>query len=167
MSIEQLLLFLLLIALPLLERLVSAMRARRERSRAERLPAPALPPVLQPPAPVFGSGRGARVPETLETDLPLPGLPLPPTVPPAPRPSGRAPTGPGGAPVPLPASTRDPRRRRERQERPAPGVRARRADGPPALQRSIARSDLRRAIVLIAILGPCRALEPNDAVHLG
>jgi hypothetical protein len=40
-------------------------------------------------------------------------------------------------------------------------IRRRRA----ALQRAIRGGDMRRAIVLIAILEPCRALRPGDAPH--
>jgi hypothetical protein len=36
-----------------------------------------------------------------------------------------------------------------------------------AIRRVINRADLRRAIVLTAILGPCRALESKDPTQLG
>ena len=155
MSIEQLLFFLLLIAIPLLERLVRGMRARSDGSPAERTPASAESTVSPPPIPVSAPHRGARVPERLGTDLPVSGLPLPPALP---TERQRA------AAVALPTSERGPGMRRQREDRPAT-VRARHPDRPAAVQRSIARGDLRRAIVLIAILGPCRALEPKDAAQ--
>jgi hypothetical protein len=47
------------------------------------------------------------------------------------------------------------------------GLQARPSGAPVVVRRGIAGGDLRRAIVLIAVLGPCRALEPRDASQLG
>ena len=158
MSIEQLLLFLLFLAIPLLERLIRAMRAQTGGSPAERTPAPAEATVSRPRAPASVTGAGRTESEERVTELPLPGASVPPALPQAVR---RA------ALEQLPASAREPRMRRDGKHGPATTLRARHSDRRPAVRRVIAGGDLRRAIVLIAILGPCRALEPRDASQLG
>ena len=129
MSAEQLLFLVLLVAIPLLERLIRAMRARTDGSRGQR-----------------------------RTELPLPASPLPPALPQAKR---------HAAAEQLRASERQPPVRGERKQVPA--TRQRTAHSARAMRRGtalrpvIAGGDLRRTIVLMAILGPCRALEPKDA----
>ena len=67
--------------------------------------------------------------------------------------SGRAPAAPPAAPEPV-----------------APGVLARRAEARAPLRRRTAaelffrtRKDLRQAVVVMTVLGPCRAQEPPDS----
>ena len=151
MSIEQLLFFLLLVAIPLLERLIRAMRARTGGTPAERTPAPAEATVSRPRAPVSVPDAGATGSERRRTELPLPGSSLPPAV-------RRA------APEQLLASEPEPRMRREDKREAAASLRTGHSDRPPrsgTALRVIAGGDLRRAIVLVTILGPCRALEPR------
>jgi hypothetical protein len=161
MSIEQLLLFLLLVAIPLLQRLIRGIRARTGGSPWERGPAAAEGVVTRPRPALSVPDRGGTASEGRRTELPLPDSPLLPVLPHAAR---------HAAPEQLRASERAPGLRRERQRGPA-AVRAAHLQPPTrpgtALQRVIAGGDLRRAIVLIAILGPCRALEPLDAPPLG
>ena len=132
MSIEQLLFFLLLIALPLLERLIRAMRMRANDSSAERaatVAGPAVSGSRPTGSPDDASGTAA---DGRQTELTLPAL------------------------------------RREGNRGPIARLRAGgRSDSRSALSPVIVDGDLRRAIVMIAILGPCRALEPKDASQLG
>ena len=162
MSVEQLLFFLLLIAIPLLERLIRARRARTGGSPGERGPATAQGTVSRPRLPLSVPDAGGTASDGRRTELPLPGSPLPPALPQAVR---------HAAPEQLRASEREPRMRRERKHGPAASLRTGHSERPlrpgTALRRVIAGGDLRRAIVLIAILGPCRALEPKDASQLG
>lgn len=162
MSTEQLLFFLLLVAIPLVERLIRAMRARANSSPGQRAPTAAEPTVSSSRPPRSAHDAGRRASEALRAELPLPASPLPPALPEAAR---RA------APEQIRASQREPRVRRERQHGPSATVRPRHLQRPTrsgaALQHVIAGGDLRRAIILIAILGPCRALEPKDASPLG
>jgi hypothetical protein len=154
MSIEQLLFFAILVAMPLLERLIRVMRARTGGSSGDRTPAPAGETGSPPRPPMSLPDAGATASPPRGTELPLPASPLPPTLP---------------QPIPhlaagdLRASAREPRVRREPRPVPSAGLRAGRAERPPALRPVIGAGDLRRAIVLMAVLGPCRALEPNDA----
>ena len=158
MSIEQLLLFLLLVAIPLLERLIRAMRARTDGSPGERGAAAADGTVSRPRPPLSVPETGGTPLEGRRTELPLPASPLPPALPQAVR---------HAAPEQLGASERKPRVRRERQHRPPANLRTGHSERPvrpgTAVQRVIAGGDLPSAIVLMAILGPCRALEPKDA----
>jgi hypothetical protein len=161
MSIEQLLFFLLLMAIPLLERLVRAMRARTDGSVAEPSQAPAEADVSRSRSPVAFPDAGATELGTRPTELPLPGPSLPPALP---RPVRHA------ASAPLPASERKPHSGRERQQaftRRRIGHLDRPTRSGTALRPVIAGGDLRRAIVLAAILGPCRALEPKDPSQPG
>jgi hypothetical protein len=158
MSPEQLLFFLLLVAIPLLERLIRAMRARTNDSPGERAPTPAERAVSPWRAPRSAHDAGGPASEALRTELPLPVLPPPPALPEAAR---------HAAPEQLRASQREPGVRRERQHGPAATVRQRPMRPGTALQQIVAGGDLRRAIVLITILGPCRAFEPKDASPLG
>ncbi len=147
MSIESLLLLLFLVGIPLAERLKSWLRERAE----------AGPAVPDRPAP---RGRStARQPagdagwETPLEVLPPP-LPLPP--PPAPR---------HPAPVRLRAHEAGgarPAQQHQAQQtgRVTPATRA-----PTRARRGRLGSvkDLRRAVVMMTILGPCRALDATDA----
>jgi hypothetical protein len=162
MSTEQLLFLLLLIAIPLVERAIRAMRARTDDSPGERAPPAAEPTVshAQPPRSAHDAGR--RASEAFRTELPLPASPLPPALPEAAR---------HAASEQIRASQPEPRVRREGQHAPAARVRPRPVQRPSrpaaAPHRVIAGGDLRRAIILVAILGPCRALEPKDAPPRG
>jgi hypothetical protein len=138
--------------------LVRAMRARTDGSPVERTPTHAEATVSRPRAPVSVPDAGATGSDRRGTELPLPGSSLPPALPQVVR---RA------APEQLPESERAPRMRRERKHGPAASLPARHSDRPTAVRRVIARGDLRRAVVLIAVLGPCRALESKDASQLG
>jgi hypothetical protein len=141
MSIEQLLFFALLIGIPLLDRLIRAMRARTNGTPAR--PAPAGAPPAHPPARVSVPAAGNTGSKKPARELPQAGRPV--------------------ARDPLPAIEREPRIRRERKHGLGTGVRARRWDRPASARRVVARRDLRRAIVLMTIIGPCRALQPMDA----
>ncbi|MCA1584514.1 MAG: hypothetical protein LC791_06980 [Acidobacteria bacterium] len=156
MSIEQLLFFLLLVAIPLLERLIRALRARTAGLPGERTPAPAEATVLRPRSPVSVPDAGGAASEGRGTEL-LSASPLPLALPQAVA---------HATPEQLHASEREPGVRRERKHGPPTSLRAGHSDRPIALRRVIAGADLRRAIVLIAILAPCRALEPKDASQL-
>ena len=160
MSIEQLLFFLLLVAIPLLERLTRAMRARTNDAPAERARTVAEPTVsrsrpLRSPHDASGTASEGR-----RTELSLPASSLPPALPQAVR---------DAAPEQVGAS--QPRVRRERKHGTAASLRTGHSARPmrrgTSLRRVIAGGDLRRAIVLIAVLGPCRALVPKDASQLG
>ncbi len=162
MSIEPLLFFLLLVAIPLLERLIRATRARANDSPAERGRTVVEPTVSRSRPPRSPHAASDTAPEGRRTELPLPDSPLPPALPQAVR---------DAAPEQLRVSDRELRMRQERKRRPASSVRTGHSERPmhpgPALRRVIAGGDLRRAIVLMAILGPCRALELQDASQLG
>jgi hypothetical protein len=147
MSIEQLLFFLLLVAIPLLQRLIRAMRARTDASLGDRLPGPERETISGRRSPV-------SVPDVGTTAGPPP---LPPALPKA---------IPYAAPEHIRASEREPRLRVPTPV-PATSRRTGHSERPLALRRVVAAGDLRRAIILMAILGPCRALEPKDASQLG
>jgi hypothetical protein len=162
MSLEQLLFFLLLIAIPLLERLIRAMRARTNDSPVERAPTAAEPTVSRSRPPRSGHDASGAASEAPRTELPVPASPPRPALP---KPARHA------ALKQLRASEREPGVRRDRRHGAAASVRPGHLQRPmrpgTALQRVIASGDLRRAIMLIAILGPCRALEPKDTSPLG
>lgn len=155
MSIEQLLFFLLLVALPLLERLIRTIRTRTNDASAERTrtvgePAGAVSRRPQPPNDEIGTAADGR-----QTELPLPALPLPPQA------------VPHTMPEPLRPREGSLHVRREGKRGAATRLRAGgRSDSQRALAPLLGDGDLRRAIVMIAILGPCRALEPKDASQL-
>ena len=154
MSIEQLLFFLFLVAIPLLEWLVRAMRGRTSGSSADDLRARNGGTVSDPRAPGSIPDTGRSASESRGAELPLPASPLPPAVPKAnlPAPSEH-----------LRESEREPRRR---QRKHVPATSRGRDQSEEPLAR-LAPGDLRRAIVLAAILGPCRALEPKDTSQRG
>ena len=156
MSIEQLLFLLLLIALPLLERLIRAMRTPTNDSsgkRAGTIAESAVSSSRQPGSPDVASGTAA---DGRQTEPTLPALPLPPAVPQAVR---------HAVPEQL-----LPTERALRRELNGGPITRRRAGGRSDSRRGpapiIVDDDLRRAIVLIAVIGPCRALEPKDASQL-
>jgi hypothetical protein len=148
MSFESVLLLLFLV-FPLLERLIRFLRARAGQASAEPVPA-----TQERPAPV----RRPTAPEVLAEPAQMPGeamrpIPVPPPVPP---------------PVPLP-----PRHPAAERLRAADRVRAGRTSPAseaalPRVRRASTRrdlllrggtADLRRAVMLMTILGPCKALE--------
>jgi hypothetical protein len=127
MSIESLVLVVFLLVLPLLERLVRALRERTGQTQ-QALPA------------------GLPHPEPAPAAAPLP------------------------APVPPPPRPRHPQAERVRasrviQQAAAAPMRARQAT--PARRHPLSlsnRAELRRAVVLMAILGPCKAVEGETPV---
>lgn len=155
MSIEQLLFFVLLLALPLLERLIRTIRMRTKDSSAERTPTVAEPAVSVSPAPRSPDDEIGTAADGRQTELPLPASPLPPQAVPHTMPEPLRPTE-GALHV-----------RREGKRGAAARLRAGgRSDSRRALAPVIVDGDLRRAIVMIAILEPCRALEPKDGSPL-
>ena len=162
MSVEQLLFLLVLIAFPLLERLIRAMRARTGGSPAKRGPDVARGTVSRPRPALSVPEAGGTASQGRRTELPLPGSPLPPAPPQDIR---------HATPEQLRLSEREPPARRQRKHgptaslRPGPSERPIRPD--MSRRRVIASEDLRRAIVLTAILGPCRAVQPKNASQLG
>jgi hypothetical protein len=136
MSIEQLLFFLLLVAFPLITRLIRAMGTR---TPSNSHPTRDEQTVSRPRSAVSVPDAGTTAPGKDRTVLPPP---LPPALPQVIQ---------HVAPGQLRAFDREPYVRRERKR------------GPTTLD----DGDLRRAIVLIAIVGPCRALEPKNGSELG
>ena len=182
MSIEQLLFLLLLVGVPLLERLARAVRERAAREPVESAPEPVPPAVRRPPPPVPRPEPAATGPERGGGELPRPrsaspppvAPPLPASTPPSLPPPARPPAPPQVLPQAreraaaerLRAAERQRAAGRERMRGPAPRVRARPSER-PAARRVIDLGDLRRAIVLTTILGPCRALDSKDPTQLG
>ena len=158
MSIEQLLFLLLLIALPLFERLIRAMRTRTNDSSGERagtIAESAVSGSRPPGSPQDASGTAA---DGRQTELTLPASPLPPDLPRAVRHTVREPLRPLEGALHV---------RREGNRGLIARLRAGgRLESRRALAPVIVSDDLRRAIVFIAVLGPCRALEPKDASRL-
>lgn len=152
MSIEQLLFFLLILAIPLLERLIQTMRSRTGNPPGDQhsAPDPGTDPVPQPEIPVPNTDTSAA--RMGEPEMPLPVSPVPPALPQA---------IPHAVRQPLRGSEREPR---ERLATPVPATSRRTGHSEPSLVRRhvIVAGDLRRAVMLMAILGPCRALDPND-----
>jgi len=157
MSIESLLLIGFLIVIPLLERLVRALRARsngaQEQHPSHPVPPPP-PPSLSRPRPAGAAGTSSQMKSA--SDRVQPAL-APPLL--APR-----------HPAPERLTSRD--RARARRENPlgpvAPVSVGRSAQQRPrgfALGRISGAADLRLGIVLMTILGPCRALRSEDASY--
>jgi hypothetical protein len=159
MSIEQLLFLLILVALPLLERLIRAMRTRPHDSSAERAGTLDEPAVSASRAPSPPSDARGGAPNGRHTELTLPASPLPPALPQAVRHTVSEQLRPTEGALHVRRDGKHPPTTRLRT-----GVRS---DSPVAPRRVVADADLRRAIVLIAILGPCRGLEAKDASQLG
>ena len=155
MSLEQLLFFVLLLAIPLLERLITAMRGRRDASRAAGLPSAAAEPIAAGKPVVAAPLRH----EALQGSnaAPLVSGPLADGV------AGYAGTE---AVVPPKPDRGLVRARRTRQDSPAGTLRAVQASqatrNPAPRRAGFSGQDLRMALVHVAILGPCRALEPRD-----
>ncbi len=162
MSLDQVLFVLLLFAIPLLQRIVVAMRGRVDASP----PGGAEPVTAERVAagrPVESAGdRRAAFEES--GPPPLASAPVPEgiggthgreaMVPPMP---GRAPVGGRGRGLPATAP-HPPARSLAERPRAIPNV-----VGASTPQRvALSGKDLRIALVRMAILGPCRALEPRD-----
>jgi len=155
MSIEQLLLFLLLVALPLVERLIRTIRTRTKDASAERTRTVGEPAGAVSRRPQSSNDEIGTAADGRQTELPLPALPLPPQA------------VPHTMPEPLRPREGSLHVRREGKRGAATRLRAGgRSDSQRALAPVLGDGDLRRAIVMIAILGPCRALEPKDASQL-
>jgi hypothetical protein len=138
MSVDQLLLLLFLIGIPLLERLIRVMRERTSESAAERASGSEPAVARRRPRSPADDANGAAV-EAPRVELPRAAPPAPPAAPDTARPR-------------IAEQLRATERERTRLQRE-------RQRAPSARQRVIAVGDLRRAIVLTEILGPCRALE--------
>jgi hypothetical protein len=159
MTLEQLLVLAFLIGIPLIDALIRALRAgtsgspsdtgRNSRSEQQSLPRRAAPPV-----PV---AQGSS-PPPLPPELPSAALPPLSHVPAA---AGDAPEHPG-SPEHGSAGVRPPRRHQRLAPRDEQSRRS-----TLARQRPLPSADLRRAVVLMTILGPCRALDKQDATDPG
>jgi hypothetical protein len=155
MSVEQLLFFLLLVALPLLERLIRSLRVRTDQSQGAGGPAVPDGSVSRPPPIMPVPDVGGTAAEEPWTESPAAATPLPRPVRHTVRPTAPEPRG----------FEHAPRVRRDRPHRPAA---SRRGDSAAPMRPVVARphlvlhGDIRRAIVLMAVMGPCRALTPND-----
>ena len=160
MSLEQLLFFLILVALPLLERLIRAGSARAGTPPSEREPA-AAGRTVSGPRPALSSPDSGTASWDRPTELRAPTSAVPPVVPQVVRHT---------ASETLPVTERELRVPAGRQHRPPAKQRQGRPEERmrplPALAGGVPGGDLGRAIVLMAILGPCRALEPKDAAQL-
>ena len=141
MPLEQLLFLVLLAAIPLLERLIRAMRGGMSDSSGDGPSARNGGTGAHPRAPASIADAGTTPSTDRGADLPLPTSPVPLALPKA---------GVPAAPEILRASGRAPRVRDTRRM----PMTARRTGQPERL----APGDLRRAIVLMTVLGPCRAL---------
>ena len=132
MSVETLVLLALFIVLPLIQRLIQATRQRNQR----------------PPEPVERPSPGT--PQPLARTLPPPELAVPPLPDTTPHAASdaisagvRIPAPDGGGPVIV-------------------ALTPHRSMGRPTTVGLRTRRDLRRAIVIAAVLGPCRASSPYD-----
>ena len=155
MSLESLLLVAFLIVIPLLERLVRVLRERICQSPADPAPVPAPrrpPPMPRPtvpenaPDPIGESGWTAR-----PVDIAVPPPPVPRSLEPRHRAAERL------------TSRERARAHRGRRDLPAaPVVIARTPDvGRRMTSLRGIRLNLRQSIALMAVLGPCKALD-ND-----
>lgn len=139
MSIELLVLLVVFILLPLIQQLLRAMQERDQGSSGR--PHGRRPPTRRPTMPEPQPAA----------DVPLPRAPAVPPLPPATQHTVPAVT----AHKPLP--------RRETSRPVAPALTARRdARRHTAIGSLRNPFDLRRAIVVMTILGPCRAISPSD-----
>lgn len=175
MSIETLLLIGLLVLLPLVERLIGLLRSRTGGTEADQRHPPAPQRPLRNhrrPAPEWGD-EAADHPLPPDIERP-PDVYVPSPVPPAPAPplpAARSPV-PHRAPRERHGSHESARLRRERQRGRETGGqlvpsatldRARRQEVHSRARLGISSvGDLRRAVVLMTLLGPCRALQPSD-----
>jgi hypothetical protein len=135
MSVEALVLITLFVVLPLIQRLREAMRERNRRA----------------PEPVGGQGQVPESPPPrVRTRRPPPESTGPPL-------QDETPHAASGA---MPAVGRRPDARRPVKRALTPARERGRRRRPTADLRT--RRDLRRAIVLTTVLGPCRATRPHD-----
>lgn len=135
MSIETILLLVFFLLVPLIERLIRAQRERQPAEEERQAPPAAPRPERQP----------RRREPAIEAHGPLEGVPTPATL-----------VGTQGD------RTRQPHRRDIRAAISAGGQRPQPKPGtPPALAGLRNRRELRRAVVLMTILGPCRAAEAD------
>jgi hypothetical protein len=156
MSLEQLLFFLLVIAIPLLERLITAVRGRRDTSRPAS-PHPAGAERTSPGTPAASADRRDEAYAGSNA--------APPVSAPLPEAAARY-AGSEAAAQPIPGGVLVPARRTG-QDSPARTVRAVQASQATrhraTRQMAFSRADVRIAFMHMAILGPCRALEPRDS----
>lgn len=157
MTFEQLLLIGLLIGIPLIQRLIRALQTGTGETQAD---GQAGDPVREGPPPRPRRPLHDRAEEaegdTLRADPPADRAAAPSTLPrPASRPRGRE----------RHLSRDDARPRRESRPASPAGLAPQLARQSTGLRATGGVADLRRGIVLMAILGPCRALQPDDASH--
>jgi hypothetical protein len=159
MSVEQLLLVVFLVVLPLVQWLIGAMRARSGGPSGDRDAVPTRRTVSRPPP--RAPDAGGAGPQKRPTEVRVPAAPPRAAVPHAVR----------HAPEPHSAPQRESRVRRDRQHRPPANPRHGDPERPTRaatpMRGGIGGGDLRRAIMMIAVLGPCRAVEPWDASQRG
>jgi hypothetical protein len=151
MSVESLLLIVLLIVLPLLERLVRLLRERTSgpdrHDRPDRR-SPSRPLPAESPSPANAGGTSVITKQGSERARATPAPPPLPQHAARERPTSREPTAARRVPPP--------RIRTVTVGRPASPPR------PALTRRPFDVADLRRGIVLTAVLGPCRALQSAD-----
>src|SRR5688572_13385651 len=102
MSLEQLLLFLVLAGLPLIERLIRTLRARTNDAPVERAPAPADATVSRPEQRRTSADASDTATEGRQVEPPVPVSQVPPPLPRPVAPSG-PPAGPRPAATPRPS----------------------------------------------------------------
>lgn len=171
MSGEILLLMLVFIVLPLIEQAIKNARQKRDDGAAPRRQGPpARPAPPRAPEP-FDEDEDEEDEEPAWVARPPVPPPLPPTPPPAPRQAPRP--APAAHRAPPPARVVPPvpvevlRAQRARLERLAVSASPELASGAARRQRRVRLPELRRpaslkrAIVLQAVLGPCRANDPH------
>jgi hypothetical protein len=157
MSIEQILFFLLLIAFPLLERLVRWLRERPAASLPEGRPRTTA-------ATASPAHAGPSIPEpmTAEPPMPLPEQPVRRVR----RSAAMPPAAPVDPPVQPPAGQRARPARRGNTKTLVTGAPVRHTGRTLLDRRLLTGRDLSRAIILMAVLGRCRALNPHAPSEL-
>jgi hypothetical protein len=166
MPVEVLLLLFVFIVLPLIEQAVRKARQERERAASGgRAPAPARPaPVRRVPDDWDEEEEEEEMVVVARPQVPPPLPPAPVAAQPVPRQGPPRPPPPRPAPVrrPLPREVRLAQISRMRQMAdagPPAAATVQRRHALPLPELRTTRS-LRRAIVLQAVLGPCRANDP-------
>lgn len=157
---DQLWLFVLFLAIPLIEWLIRRIRARGTTAPGERgSTTGAKPPAARSPGPRPGPRAGPDVSEGASMELPAP-VPVPS------RPSTVPPIAPRNSPAlrRLPPQGRLTQKPALTAPVPAAAPRRRMRHGAP---RIVADANLRHAFVLMAVLGPCRAIAPEDSSQQG
>lgn len=168
MSFEVLILLAIFFLLPLVEQFVRKARTKQEQARPSAPPrqAPRPPARPQPARDAWDDEEdmGDEEPEQVAVSRPVPPPPPLPPVRRAPQPVRRAPVAVARAAVPREVHlAREARAARMRLAGPDPGdlilagQRRRRLRMAAELSRP---AGLRRAVVLMTVLGPCRANEP-------